>query len=179
MRRAAAKVNAGTTPSPSKTSAQTIFHASCLSVELPCTIVVQKCFSYAVPVFLVYQKLHPAAAAMSIQGLVATAAPVSRLPNDIDWEPNLMFNEDECRDFLNEVGQVVVNSYIFSMGMEEAYTCIWRRYGLNGTSDAISLFHEMLEEDDVVGAGLGLESDIWRPWKKNFRLRNVSHKAPL
>lgn len=88
-----------------------------------------------------------------------------------------MFNEEECRDFLNEVGQVVVNTYIFSMGMEEAYTCIWRRYGLNGTSDAISLLHEMLEEDDVVGAGLGLDSDIWRPWKKNFRLRNVSSKT--
>ena len=99
------------------------------------------------------------------------------LNSDIDWEPNLIFNEDECRDFLDEVGQVVVNSYIFSMGMEEAYTCIWRRYGQQGTSDAISLLHEILEEDDVVGAGLGLESDIWRSWKKNFRLRNVSSQA--
>lgn len=120
----------------------------------------------------------PAAAAMSGQGLIAMAAPPSPLPNDTaDWDLNLLFNEDECRDFLNEVGNVVVNSYIFSMGMEEAYCCIWSKYGPEGTSDAISLFHQMLEEDDVIGAGLGLDSDIWRPWKNNFRLRNVSPKA--
>lgn len=113
-------------------------------------------------------------AAEDQEQVMSTAAQSSLLNNTFDWDPNHLFDEDECRDFLNAVGDVVVNSYIFSIGMEETYSCIWYRYDHDGTSDAISLLHGILEEEDVVGAGLGLDSDIWRPWKKNFRLRNVS-----
>jgi hypothetical protein len=83
------------------------------------------------------------------------------------------FDEDQCREFLSVCGEKVVRSYLFSMGMEEIYACIWDRYGPDGTGDAISLLHEILEDEDIVGAGLGLDSDIWRPWKNNFKLRDV------
>jgi hypothetical protein len=89
------------------------------------------------------------------------------------WDLTLLFDEEDCRQWLNEVGDTVLNRYYFPMGMEEAYSCIVYRYGLDNSSDAISLLHEILEEDDTVGAGLGLETDIWQPWKRAFRLRNV------
>lgn len=91
-----------------------------------------------------------------------------------DWDQTLLFDEDECRDWLSEMGNVVVASYSFIMGMEEVYSCMYNRYGPEGTGDAISLFHEILEETDIAGAGLGLDTDIWRSWKNAFRTRNVS-----
>ena len=93
-----------------------------------------------------------------------------------DWDITVPFDEDECREFLGRLGDKVVNTYNFVMGMEESYSAIYEKYGLQGTPDAISLLHEMLEEQDVVGAGLGLETDIWQVWKRAFRLRNVSRQ---
>jgi hypothetical protein len=96
-----------------------------------------------------------------------------------EWDLTLLFDEDGCRDWLNEMGKIVVNQYGFAMGMEETYSCMYHRYGPEGTGDAISLLHEILEETDVIGAGLGLDTDIWHPWKKAFRLRNVGRKPSI
>jgi hypothetical protein len=90
------------------------------------------------------------------------------------WDLTLPFDQDECCEFLGRLGDRIVKIYPFTMGMEEAYSAIWDRYGAHGTPDAISLLHEILEEVDVAGAGLGLETDIWRTWQRAFRLRNVS-----
>ncbi|ETN42280.1 uncharacterized protein HMPREF1541_04221 [Cyphellophora europaea CBS 101466] len=135
------------------------------------------CAQSFVILFLVSEALAQELTAMPRPAAAAAALGRSPLLNDA-MDVDREFNEDECRDFLNAVGDKVVNSYIYSIGMEEAYSSIWWKYGPDGASDAISLLHDILEEDDTAGAGLGLDTDIWRPWKKNFRLRNINPQNP-
>lgn len=91
----------------------------------------------------------------------------------VNWDLTVSFNEVECRDFICRVGRRVVPRYGFTIGIEEVYAIIDLRYGPAGISDAISVFHEMLDSKDIICAGLGADSDIWAAWKDRWRRRNV------
>lgn len=82
------------------------------------------------------------------------------------------FDEESCRFFLRELGQRTVQFYPFSVGMEEVYVHIVDEYEFAGAADALSVLHELLE-DDCTSAGIGDDGDIWRSWRHAWRHRNV------
>ncbi len=82
------------------------------------------------------------------------------------------FDEESCRFFLRELGQRIVQFYPFSVGMEEVFTQIVDKYGLQGAPDAMSVLQELLE-DDAAADGAGDDGDIWRSWRHSWRHRNV------
>jgi hypothetical protein len=83
------------------------------------------------------------------------------------------FDEEDCRYFLHNVGKQIVPTLPFSCGMEEVYKAIVARYGYAAIPDATSLLAELLETE-TSAAGLGDDSDIWRPWFYSWKHRNVS-----
>lgn len=86
------------------------------------------------------------------------------------------FDEESCRFFLRELGSKIVQFYPFSVGMDEVYTQILITYGQDGAADALSVLHELLE-DDSVALGSGDDGDIWRSWRHSWRHRNVSDRS--
>jgi hypothetical protein len=82
------------------------------------------------------------------------------------------FDEEDCRFFLHDVGKQIVPTMPFSCGMEEVYRAIVARYGYAAIPDATSLLAELLETE-TSAAGLGDDSDIWRPWLYSWKHRNV------
>ena len=87
------------------------------------------------------------------------------------------FDEETCRFLLRELGESIVPYYPFFYGIEQVYKCLLARYGENHVADAMSVLHELLE-DDFVGIGFGDEGDPWRSWRYDWRHRNVS-EMPL
>ena len=83
------------------------------------------------------------------------------------------FDEETCRYFLQQVGEDVVPCYPFSYGIEKVHAILLGEYGKSQVADAISVLHELLE-DDRHASGIGDEGDIWRSWRYHWRHRNVS-----
>lgn len=100
--------------------------------------------------------------------------PVLVSAEDLNWDLTREFDEARCRDYIERVGAKVVPCYSFSLGMEEVYACLHIRYGNEGLSDAISVFHEILDEPS--NSHVGLPDEIFQVWKQPWRLRNVSSR---
>ena len=88
------------------------------------------------------------------------------------------FDEESCRFFLREVGERIVPFYPFFVGIEEVYAVLVERYDRSRIADALSVLHELLEDDDNA-SGIGDDGDIWRSWRHCWRHRNVSVMAWL
>jgi hypothetical protein len=76
------------------------------------------------------------------------------------------FDEESCRMFLHEIGDDIVPRYPFAYGIQEIYEVLLGEYGRSQIADAISVFHELLEDESY-------EGNIWRSWRHAWRHRNV------
>lgn len=83
------------------------------------------------------------------------------------------FDEETCRFFLQELGECIVPYFPFFYGIEQVYKCLLDRYGADHIADAMSVLHELLE-DESLAVGIGDEGDPWRSWRYDWRHRNVS-----
>ena len=83
------------------------------------------------------------------------------------------FDEETCRFFLQGLGESIVPYFPFYYGIEQVYECLLARYGEVHVADAMSVLHELLE-DDSVAIGVGDEGDAWRSWRYDWKHRNVS-----
>jgi hypothetical protein len=77
------------------------------------------------------------------------------------------FDEETCRLHLHEIGDEIVPRFPFTYGIQEIYGILLSEYGLSQTADAISVLHELLEDESY-------EGNIWRSWRHAWRHRNVS-----
>lgn len=103
----------------------------------------------------------------------------SPLPNDaIRVEDLGCFDEESCRFFLRELGEKIVQTLPFSLGMLEVYNQLFEQYGFAGLPDVRSVLEELLE-DEGSAAGHGDDGDIWRSWRDDWRHRNVCHPSKL
>ena len=80
-----------------------------------------------------------------------------------------VFDEEDCIAFLEKFAEGVVPRTKFRLGVEKVYAAIYGRYGHidEGVPDALSAFHELLEDQS-------LEGDVWRSWRHGWRHRHVS-----
>lgn len=78
-----------------------------------------------------------------------------------------VFDEETCRMHLHEIGDDIVPRYPFLFGMQEIYRILLEEYGNSQIADAISVLHELLEDESY-------EGNIWRSWRHGWRHRNVS-----
>lgn len=77
------------------------------------------------------------------------------------------FDEETCRMRLHEIGDEVVPRFPFAYGIQGIYETLLGEYGTSQIADAISVFHELLEDESY-------EGNIWRSWRHEWRHRNVS-----
>jgi hypothetical protein len=77
------------------------------------------------------------------------------------------FDEETCRMHLHEIGGDIVPRYPFAFGIQGIYAILLREYGRSQIADAISVLHELLEDESY-------EGNIWRSWRHGWRHRNVS-----
>lgn len=82
------------------------------------------------------------------------------------------FDEESCRSFLHQVGEDVVPFFPFSFGIEKVYALLFDRYGKPQIADAVSVLHELLEDENNAN-GVGDDGDIWRSWRHHWRHRDV------
>lgn len=82
------------------------------------------------------------------------------------------FDEETCRMRLHEIGDQIVPRYPFNAGMQEIYAILLGEYGKVNVADAISVLHELLEDESY-------EGNIWRSWRHGWRHRNVSMRLSL
>lgn len=78
-----------------------------------------------------------------------------------------VFDEERCRWFLHQIGDRIVPNNNFEHGIGEIYWELLYEYGRSQIADAISVFHELVEDESY-------EGDIWRSWRLGWRQRNVS-----
>lgn len=81
------------------------------------------------------------------------------------------FDEESCRMHLHELGDEIVPSYPFAYGIQQIYAILLDEYGTSQIADAISVLHELLEDESC-------EGNIWRSWRHDWRHRNVSCSSP-
>jgi hypothetical protein len=94
-------------------------------------------------------------------------------PRNLPEEEDI-FDEEQCRFFLREVGCRVAAVYPFRFGIEEAYGIILDKYKRTEVSDVMSVLEDLLE-NDATSSGLGDDGDIWRSWRFDWKHRIVSH----
>ena len=96
------------------------------------------------------------------------------MPRIGDRRPSRLgaFDEESCRFFLQELGESIVPYFPFYYGIEQVYECLLAKYGEEHVADAMSVLHELLE-DDSVAIGIGDEGDAWRSWRYDWKHRNV------
>jgi hypothetical protein len=105
--------------------------------------------------------------------LIATIPPPS-LRDSHRFDERGYFDEEQCRSFVRDLGEQIVGQTEWNEGMQEVYYRLLKEYSFLGISDALSVLQDLLEGDNNA-SGFGDDSDIWRPWRYNWKHRNVSH----
>lgn len=77
------------------------------------------------------------------------------------------FDEETCRMRLHEIGDDMVHRYPPLYGIQKIYGILLSEYGRSQIADAISVFHDLLEDESY-------EGHIWRSWRHAWNHRNVS-----
>ncbi|KAI9821937.1 MAG: hypothetical protein M1827_002519 [Pycnora praestabilis] len=87
-----------------------------------------------------------------------------------------LFEEEACRDFLRELGTVIVRKFTYTAGRDLIHEQLILRYGDANIGDAIGVFKELLEDDDA--SGLGDDGDIYRSWRHEYKTCGLDFSSP-
>lgn len=88
------------------------------------------------------------------------------------------YDEANCRDYLvYKLGPDITRVWRYEQGIHEVQKRLQLRYGDESLAEAMKIFWELLEMDDIA-SGHGGDGDPWRSWRHDHKLMRVCSHPP-